>query len=230
MNRSAGSPTAPGGRRRGGWIVLAGLAVVGGGILWFGRGVVWPGGHGDLGGEASGGPAGPIPSQELSDSTMAEVRRFLAGGVGDTLGLGSAEVTSVIRYGVPGLVPSGMVGPAVRFRDGRVTATGRVGVGSFPRLPDLGAVLGMLPDTLPVVVRGELVQPAPDLVAVLVDGIEAMRIPLPQGLIPDVLDGLGRRDRDGLPQNAIEVPIPRGVGAAYVGEDTLFLVRVRPGG
>ena len=46
-------------------------------------------------------------SPELADSVMARVQEFRRGEARDQLALGERELTSVLRYSVPGLIPGG---------------------------------------------------------------------------------------------------------------------------
>jgi hypothetical protein len=112
-------------------------------------------------------PEGPGPSPELADSVLAELQGFRNVGEGQ-IALGGREVTSVLRYSLPGLVPSGIRDPEVSLRDGRVHLSAQVVLSSFPDLPDLGPVLGILPDTLEVVLHASLMPFGPEESALLV--------------------------------------------------------------
>ena len=50
-------------------------------------------------------------------------------------------------------------------------------------------------------------------------------VPLPDGMTPRILAALGRRSRDGLPEDALPFSLPDGVGSAHVLRDRLILVR-----
>jgi hypothetical protein len=139
------------------------------------------------------------------------------------MALGGREVSSVLRYSVPGLVPEGVLEPQVSLREGRVFLRARVAVENFPQLPDLGGVLGVLPDTLDVVLEASLMPFGPDQAAFLVHGVEASRIPLPRRIIPGILTAIGRTDRPGLPPEALVIPLPAGLASAYIFEDSLIL-------
>ena len=95
---------------------------------------------------------------------------------------------------------------------------------AFPDLPALGQVEGILPDTVPVRMEGELVPFGKESLTFRVVHIEAGRIPLPGRLIPMVLRALGRRPRDGLPRDALHLPLPSGFSSVYVSGDSLVLV------
>jgi hypothetical protein len=53
-------------------------------------------------------------------------------------------------------------------------------------------------------------------------------VPIPPRLVPEILKALGRTETAGLPPDALAVPLPRGLRAAYVRSDTLVLVAERP--
>ncbi len=167
-------------------------------------------------------PVAPDVTKELADSVVDRVRAFREDGEGQ-LSLGSREVTSVIRYALPGLIPSGIKDPSVTLREGRMFLSARVIRQEFPNLPDLGPILGMLPDTLNVELEASLMPFGAEEAALLVQGLEASRIPIPRRLIPEILKAMGRRERPGLPPEAVAIPLPAGLSAAYIVTDSLIL-------
>jgi hypothetical protein len=168
-----------------------------------------------------------LPSPELADAALDRFDRFRRGDGGDQLSLSAVEVVSVIRYAAPGLVPGGVANPNVEFQDGRVTLTARIAVAAFPGLPTLDGVLEFLPDTVSISVQGNLAPLNEDRVALIVHGVRAsfVPVPLPDGMIPSILTALGRRPREGLPEDALVFPLPDGVESAHVVRDRLILVR-----
>ena len=165
------------------------------------------------------------PSAELADSVLARVQEFRQGEE-PRMALGGREVTSVLRYALPGLIPSGVRDVTVELEEGRVLLSAQVVLSSFPALPDLGPVLGILPDTLAVVVHASLMPFGEEEVALLVQGVEASRIPIPRRLIPEILEAIGRVERPGLPPEALAVPLPAGLGSAYILTDSLIISSV----
>lgn len=166
--------------------------------------------------------APPSATQELADSVVGKVQAFRERGEGQ-ITLGGREITSVIRYAVPGLLPPGIKEPTIALRDGRMHLTARVIRTDFPDLPDLGPILGILPDTLNVELQASLMPFGEEESALLVHSLEASRIPIPRRLIPDVLRAMGRSDRPGLPPEALAIPLPSGLSAAYIVSDSLVL-------
>lgn len=193
------------------------LLVVGGFLLWV-RMSAPP-----LLGDEEGGGA----SQELAEVTLDRVESLRAGPAGGHLALGEAELSSVVRYALPGLLPPGVAAPAVAIRDGAVTLRARVATAAFPDLPALGDVIGLLPDTVDVIAEGHIASFGKESLAYRVSAIEAAGIPLPARLIPNVLAALGRQKRTSLPENALHIPLPGGIDSVYVIRDSLVLVSDR---
>lgn len=168
-----------------------------------------------------------VPSPELASATLERLEALQAGDAGSRLALDGVELTSLIRHGVPGIVPTGVGEPTVRLDDDRVTLSGRVGLDAFRGLQGFDEVVGLLPDTVEVVLGGVLMGLDEDNAAFQVDRIEASRVPLPRRMIPGILDALGRQHRPGLPSTALAIPLPRGLAAAYVQSGQLVLVADR---
>jgi hypothetical protein len=176
-------------------------------------------------GSAAGGveSGGPAPSPEVAEATLDRFERFRRGEGDGRLALGGNELSSVVRYALPGLVPPGVADPTVTLHEGRVRITARVARGAFPTLPGLEEVMGLLPDTVLMEMEGALVPLDQAFLALLVDRVEAARIPIPKRLIADFLAGLGREGPSSLPAAALAVPIPDGVGSVFVQKDSLVL-------
>lgn len=173
---------------------------------------------------AAPGTAPEQPTPELADATLDRFERFRRGEGGGRLALGGAELSSVVRYALPGIIPPGVDDPTVELREGRVRVSARVALEAFPRLPDLDQVLGILPDTVLVEMEGALVPLDQSFLALLVDRVEASRIPVPKRMVASVLAGLGREGPASLPSDALAVPIPDGVQSVFVQQDSLVLI------
>lgn len=169
----------------------------------------------------------PPPSAELADSTLDRFERFRTGEGPDRLVLSSRELTSVVRFALPGLVPPGVERPRVELFDGRVRLSAQVTLNAFPRLPHLDEVVGVLPDTVEVLLEGALAPYGARRLALMVDRMEAARLPIPRRMVGDVVAGFGQRAPRGLPNDALAVPLPDGIQAVYVRRDSLVLVAER---
>lgn len=165
-------------------------------------------------------------SPELAEATLDRFERFRAGASGSRLALGGADLSSVLRFALPGILPPGVSEPDVRLGAGEVSLQARVATAAFPDLPALDPVMGMLPDTVSVRLDGALAQFGAQSLVFRVDRIEAAEIPLPERLVPDVLAALGRSNRAGLPRNGLHVPLPAGIDSVYVADDSLVLIAV----
>lgn len=172
-------------------------------------------------------PDEAVPSPELADSTLDRFERFRDGQGADRLALSGVELSSVVRYALPGIVPPGVADPTVTLSDGRVQLSARVAVAAFPRLPKLDDIVGVLPDTVSVEMTGSLVPLDQEHMALLVDHVEAARIPLPRRLIPDILQGFGRGRSKALPDDGLAVPKPDGIQSIFVQRDSLVLIAER---
>lgn len=164
-----------------------------------------------------------VLTPEQADSLLTRIRAFGEGEGGETLTVAGDEITGLLRYSLRGLLPNGVSEPTVRMDGDRVHVGGRVVLQAFPQLPDLGPVLGLLPDTLDVELEATLLSVEAGRGALLVRGIEASRIPLPQRLIPDILDALAGEQSAGLPPEALAFPLPGRVTGAYIEADSLVL-------
>ncbi|HEX7050290.1 MAG TPA: hypothetical protein VF188_08830 [Longimicrobiales bacterium] len=165
-----------------------------------------------------------VPSEELAEVAQAKLARLAAGTAGGPVVLREVEVQSLVQYGMAESLPPYIVGPCVSLRDGRVTVDARIPTERFPHLDELTEFIGFLPDTAEVAATGQLI-PLPDgRLGFAVDHLSAANIPLPRGLIPSVLQRLGRSPAPGLPPDALALPLPAGAAAAYVRGDSLILI------
>ena len=105
-----------------------------------------------------------LPSPALAEATLDRVEAFRAGDSGeDRLLLDGPELSSVVRYSFPGILPPGVDDPSVGFRGDEMLLTARVAVASFPDVTALGEAIGILPDTVDVIIRGALRPFGPNL-------------------------------------------------------------------
>jgi hypothetical protein len=178
-------------------------------------------------GAGSGPPSAAVPSPELAEATLDRFEALQSGEAGAELRLGDAELSSLVRYSLPGVLPAGVEDPTVTISEGRVTLHARVELEALPELPRFGEVVALLPDTVPISIRGTLAPFGDQRAALHIDRIEASRIPLPARYIPEMLTALGRAEVENLPSNALLFPLPSGLSAAYILRDSLVLVASR---
>lgn len=167
-------------------------------------------------------------SPEIAEATMDRFEALRRGEIEGRLSLSAGEIESVLRYSVPGLILAGIVEPRIEMADGVITLRARVAVETFPEMPDLDAVLGFLPDTLAVSFEGALA-PLDDerWDALVIHDIRAGIIPLPDRMIPEILQAMGREYVGGLADDALAIPLPDGIESAYIVQDSLVLVSDR---
>lgn len=208
-----------------GKVGLAGLLILAALAGWWWGPAIFPRAQGWLAEDE--GVVEVLPSPELAEGALDRFESFRRGEIGDRLSLSAAEVVSMIRYSAPGMVPSGISGLDVEFKDGVVTLTARVAVAAFPGLSNLDGILGFLPDTVPISVAGALAPLDGDGIALVVHTVRAsfIPVPLPDGMTPRILVALGRESRAGLPEDALAFSLPDGVRSAHVLRDRLVLLR-----
>ena len=172
------------------------------------------------------GLAGDEVTPELAGATMAKIEAFRDSGVAE-LRLGSVEVSSVLRYTIPGLLPDGVVDAQVAFDEDRLQTEAGILPGRM-ELPEIAGWVGiaeMLPDTVPVSVSGSLTRFGERRSILLIQGIHVQGVPVPETAFPEILEALGRAEVSGLPASAILMPQVAGVGTAFIRDGALVLVR-----
>ena len=166
----------------------------------------------------------PVPgSPELGAEASLRIQALRDGTGDDAASFDAAELTSLLRYTHADAVPAAIHGPRVRIEDGRLTLLGDVVIDEVPAFPDLGGVLSVLPDTLGLEARGLLIPLAGPGAAFVIERMSASGIPLPRRVVPSILGAMGREEVEGLPADAIQVPLPSGVTSASVEGDVLTL-------
>ncbi len=166
--------------------------------------------------------AGATP--ELAAATVERMRAFRASGAGE-LRLNAREITSLLRYAASERLPTGVIDPAVSFAGDRVELRARALPESLGGLRALGALAGVLPDTVAMRSRGALLPFGSGGSMFLADEIEVGAMRLPRALFPNVLAALGREPVPGLPERAMPLPSVAGIAPARVEGGELVLVR-----
>ena len=141
------------------------------------------------------------------------------------LRLEASEVSSLLRFSAPGIVPAGVLDPSVSFNEDRMEIRARVVPALIPDLPRLGGITGILPDTLQVVVENSLELFGDRGSMLVVEGIEVQGWPVPAQTVPEILEALGLERWPGTPASAVVVPALGGLKGAYIEDGKLVLVR-----
>jgi len=162
-------------------------------------------------------------SPQLAEAANEKIDR-LRNGDDTRIALSAAEVESLLRFSHAGLLPAFVDSPRVRLDDDRLSLSARLPTRQIPGLDDLGRAASLLPDTTTVEVVGRLFPLDSEHATFAIDGIQIADIPLPDRLVPRLLDQLGRSANPSLPADALAVPLPPGAHAIYVRADSLVLV------
>lgn len=168
-------------------------------------------------------PAAAVASEELAQ-VAEEKLETIAAGTSERVSFSSVELQSLLEYRYRQLLPGFVDSPRVQIDDSRVRLRMRVPVDRIPSGPDFEDIAPFLPDTADLTVRGQFIPAAAGTIAFAVDELTAHRIPLPARMVPGALAMLGREDAPGLPADAIAIPLPKGVRAAYLRADSLILL------
>ncbi len=167
----------------------------------------------------------PEPTRALADSVLDRFEAFRAGEAGTRMELDGRELTAVVRYSLPGLLPPGVSEPRVELAEDKANISARVALEAFSDLPDLESVVGLLPDTVDMEIRGSLAPLDQRNLVLVVDRVRAGRFPIPDRLVGDLVEGLrGDRTIAGLPDDGLRVPLPDGLARVYFEGDRLVLL------
>lgn len=173
----------------------------------------------------------PRATPELAQRAMDRLRHFRDGKAGFRLSLGSDDVTALLRHGLPGVLPMGLTNPLVTFEGERVRVEARLATEHFVARKALVAVLGVLPDTVPVEVVGRL-EDGDDFLRFVVHEARAGLVPLPSAALAAIASELARPSGSAfaatgeVPSLAMRRPI--GISLAEVVDGRLVLRRDEP--
>ena len=163
------------------------------------------------------------PSPELAAIAEQKLAALLDGSQ-TVVALSSVELQSLLLYRYEGVFPAFLGSPRVELREDQVRLRASVPVDKLPRVADLDEIIAFLPDTTELTVAGQLLPLESGRIGFGIDEVTAATIPLPHRLVPRLLEQIGRQDEPGLPPDAIALQLPRGVAAAYVRADSLYLL------
>jgi hypothetical protein len=170
-----------------------------------------------------GEEAAAVPTPELADAAEAKLRS-LNDGSSRSVTLSEVELQSLLQYRYQGIFPAFLDSPTIELEEDQVRLRARVPVDKLPSVDGLGEVAALLPDTTELRLDGKLLPLDDGRIAFGVDEVSASRVPLPRRIVRRALQRLGRTDEADLPPDAVAVPLPPGVGSAYVRGDSLFLL------
>ena len=163
-----------------------------------------------------------LPSPELARIAEAKLDD-LNEGRASSISLRAVELESLLRYRYIQLLPAFVDSPQLVLNNGTIEVKARVPVDRLPAVSELGEAASFLPDTTELGLRARLQPLDKGRIALSIERVSAAGIPLPDRLVPNALKQLGRKNEPGLARNAVALPLPPGVTAAYVSADSLVL-------
>jgi len=184
-------------------------------------------------------PDAPVDAGPRVAATMVDrVQLFSTGNADDRMTLDGPELTALLRHAASGLLPSGITAPRVRIMGSEVHLDARASRDALSASADLGSVLGVLPDTLDVTLRGRVIRNGPGGVAFQIDHARVSHISLPRGVIAAIVAELPGGLAQGVPARqtsdmargvpAIQLPWPNGITSVLVRDGLLVLERAEP--
>lgn len=173
----------------------------------------------------------PLPEAEPASAELAEdaVDRYLRfqEGDGEEVRFTAPELESLVRFRLGDILPPGVSDPSVRIRDGEVWLGLRVARDRIPSISDMEPIAGILPDTVPVQIRGRLLAIEGGEGALVVHRIDASSIPIPRRFYSRILEAVHSGGRPGLPPEALPFPLPAGTRSIRAEGDHVVLSRAR---
>jgi len=168
------------------------------------------------------GPAGEEPSVELAEAALDRLATLLEGDR-DEVSLDAVELESLIRFTLAAQLPPGVEDPTVQIRDGEIRLGLLVPLELIPQVPELESVRSMLPDRVPVELRGALLTLDGGDAVFLVRRIDAVSVPIPRRFHAQIVETLDPRRSPSLPAEAITIPLPDGVRSLHLEGDRLVV-------
>ncbi|MDX2183513.1 MAG: hypothetical protein SFW08_05950 [Gemmatimonadaceae bacterium] len=206
------------------------LGVVLGAVAWMARDRWWP--------RVFGSPVRPTADlgawTPVGDSAAARGRaaatRLTKRGGPAFVTLDGGEAAALAIAPLQAQLPSGMRDVAVRVRAETLDVRAVVRPAEFGGREVLGAVYGMLPERDTVQIAGLLEGDSPGFARFRVQSVRFHDIRLPARAVAPLLRQLtrGATRPSGLPDDAVPVPLPPGVGDLRVRDGNVTLYRAVP--
>ena len=161
--------------------------------------------------------------REAVAADVLERYRTLVDGEVEEVSFTTVELQSVLEHALSDHLPEGTEGASVRLEEGELRLGMRVALSHLPSIPELERVRAILPDPVPIELRGALLTVEDGEAVFLVRRIDAAGIPLPRAMYAGILHSLDPTERGELPPEALRVPLPTGVRSAYIDGDRLVV-------
>jgi hypothetical protein len=175
-------------------------------------------------GSARGGVGGEPVSEALAERAAGRLAGLIDGSVSQAT-FSSEELESLARFRYADAWPLGVSDPGIHVQDGEIQLSLRVASEWIPVLPELESIRGILPDTVPLQLRGRILTLEGGDLSVMVHRIEAASVPIPRRLFGALLEPLRLTTRPGLPPEALLVPLPAGIRSARIEGASLIVER-----
>lgn len=168
-------------------------------------------------------PAAEVPSPEMADLALERFQAVTNGEV-SSASFSGPELESILRYRAHDWIPPGVGDPSVEIEGGELRVGARVALELLPRIPEIENLRSVLPDSVPVQLRGHVLSVEGEGTAFLIRRIDVAGVPVPRRLHADIARVLDPRVGGGLPDEALRIPLPAGIRAAHLEEDRLRVV------
>lgn len=168
-------------------------------------------------------PAAVAPSPELADRALERFQSLTTGEV-SSAAFSGPELESILRYRAQEWIPWGVGDPSVEIDGGELRVGARVALELLPRIPEIENLRSVLPDSVPVELRGQVLSVEGEGTAFLIRRINVAGVPIPRRLHGDIARALDPRVGGGLPDEALRIPLPAGIRSAHLEEDRLRVV------
>ena len=203
-----------------GRIVMLGVLLVVGLVLWLFRDPLLEQVRSRFGEEPT-----PMTAAEIADQATRKIERLVSGDAGETTTLSEEEVQALLDERLRTFLPEYVLDPAVKLEGANVILSARLPVDQVPELAqELGPAASFLPDTASVTARGQIVPFDSRYVALAFDDVSVAKVPVPKRYIPRLVSKLRREQVDGLPPDALAMPLPSGVRTLYIRDGAVVLV------
>lgn len=169
-------------------------------------------------------PVAVATPEEVAAMAERKVATLADGPPPARVALSEAELQALLKTRFKGMVPRYLDSARVELDGDRIHLKGRIPTDRLPRVPGVGEIMGLLPDTTDITVTGQVIPLEGERAALAVDQVTAAKIPLPRRLVTEMLQRVKRPGTADLPPDALPLPLPRGVAGAYVRGDSLILL------
>ncbi len=172
-------------------------------------------------------PAREAPTMEAAEAAMNRYQTLVDGRV-DRVEFSALELESALHFALADELPEGISNPTIEIRDGELRLGLDIPLDRIPRIPELESVRSVLPERVPVELRGTLLTLEGGEAALLIRRIDASSVPIPRRFHADIARAINPERPPLLPEEAIPVPLPPGVRTIHVEGDRLVATGYSP--